>query len=190
MSRRCGAKTRKGGECRLVAGLGTDHAGAGACRFHTGSTPDGRRAGARELARQHAVVMGLPVDTDPIDALRECIARTKGEILYADREIGALKSAMETTDFGQRLHPWVRVRQDAIDRLSKYAKLALDAGVDAKYVEVMERQADQVVAVVRAVLAAAALTPDQEQRARDELYRRLLAAERPVLEAAAVEEPS
>jgi hypothetical protein len=34
----CGAKGRQGTPCRRPAGWGTDHAGFGTCKFHTGST--------------------------------------------------------------------------------------------------------------------------------------------------------
>jgi hypothetical protein len=37
--KRCGAKTRAGGRCKNAAGFGTDHVGAGRCKFHGGMAP-------------------------------------------------------------------------------------------------------------------------------------------------------
>ncbi|MBU0609035.1 MAG: hypothetical protein KKI08_14205 [Armatimonadetes bacterium] len=35
----CGAKNRSGNPCRQVAGMGTNHLGAGRCKYHGGATP-------------------------------------------------------------------------------------------------------------------------------------------------------
>lgn len=39
----CGAKTRSGAPCRLVAGHGTNHRGEGRCKFHGGASAGGVR---------------------------------------------------------------------------------------------------------------------------------------------------
>jgi hypothetical protein len=44
---KCGAETRSGGNCGRPKGWGTDHVGFGNCKLHAGSTPNGRKHGAR-----------------------------------------------------------------------------------------------------------------------------------------------
>jgi hypothetical protein len=46
----CGASNRDGSVCKHQAGWGTDHAGFGKCKQHTGSTPGGVKAAAKERA--------------------------------------------------------------------------------------------------------------------------------------------
>lgn len=44
---KCPGTTRSGAPCGKVAGYGTDHLGFGPCKFHGGSTINGRKNGAR-----------------------------------------------------------------------------------------------------------------------------------------------
>lgn len=50
-------------------------------------------------------------------------------------------------------HPFVEEYHRALDRRAKFAKLAIDAGVEERRVEIEEEKGRQVAAVIRAVLA-------------------------------------
>lgn len=51
-----------------------------------------------------------------------------------------------------RLHPFVEEYQEALDRRAKFAKLALDAGVAERRVQIAEDQAELVADAVRAAV--------------------------------------
>lgn len=176
---RCGAKTRKGTPCKLPAGHGTNHAGIGRCRRHGGASPQAELSGVIQLARREAVVMGRPLDIDPHEAILECIRISAGEVQYASERIAELEeadavgaivttherplkyekgeeSATETVTeifHGQpAAHIWIEVRHQAMDRLAKYSKTALDAGVDERRVRIAEAQAMMLAAAIRGIL--------------------------------------
>lgn len=52
-----------------------------------------------------------------------------------------------------QVHPYVTEYQQALDRRAKYAKLAIDAGVEERRVEIEQEKGRQVAAVIQAVLA-------------------------------------
>jgi hypothetical protein len=72
---KCGAKKRSGGTCSQPAGYGTDHVGTGRCKFHGGSTPNGKKAAQREGAEIEAqrMVRLAGVDQDPLEHLLESL---------------------------------------------------------------------------------------------------------------------
>lgn len=83
----CGAQRPnqpKGTTCRRVAGHGTDHLGIGRCSRHGGNTPT-HVANAREIQTRAACKrLGVPIDTEPGQALLEEVAMAKGaEAFYA-----------------------------------------------------------------------------------------------------------
>lgn len=76
---KCGAKTRSGGRCRLVAGWGTDHVGEGRCKLHGGASLKGpdhpRWKHGRYSKVQHESLRELLAkmedDPDPLDTKPE-----------------------------------------------------------------------------------------------------------------------
>lgn len=75
----CGATKRDGTPCAQPAGFGTGHVGAGSCKFHTGSTPNGEAHGRQLLAERDAARsladLGYEPVTDPLDALADLAAK-------------------------------------------------------------------------------------------------------------------
>lgn len=188
----CGGTTRAGGSCTKPAGWGTEHPGFGACKLHGGGTPNaGLSAG-----RKAAVIMGAPIDIDPHEALIYCVQQTAGEVFYATRKIASLNEEeelqrptvitdrvgskdgyTETKELALDLHIWIRVRQEAMDRLARYSKMALDAGVDERRVAIAENAASVLAPILQLVFEDLKLTKDQLKRAPSILERRLLAIE-------------
>lgn len=175
----CRGLTSSGGHCTKSAGWGTNHVGAGRCRLHGGNAPSTEMAGQLILARREYQVMGIPIDISPIEALLECIRIAAGEVAYASNEISRLapdeaviplvsvlerpmkgeygaemfEVAKETkTDNQPQLHIWIRVRQQAMDRLVAYSATAIKAGVDIALVKIAEQTAQLVATAIAGIL--------------------------------------
>jgi hypothetical protein len=87
----CGAKTRNGTSCRAWAGMGTDHPGIGACRFHAGATPaHGKHAIALE-AKRRMIQLGTPIeDITAPKALMGLLKTSAGTVKWVRDEIAEL----------------------------------------------------------------------------------------------------
>jgi hypothetical protein len=150
---------------------------------------------ALEAARLEQVVMGVAIDIHPMDALLMTVRISAGEVAYATRKIAELtqeeevvRPEIETTREGgsdfdgathelqkqaEELNLWVRVRQQGMDRLAKFSKMALDAGAEERRVRVAEQAGEGLALAIRAILEGLQLNPDQERRA-PELVREAL----------------
>lgn len=176
----CGAKTRSGGTCQKTAGWGTSHPGAGNCRLHGGATTNGELHGNLELAKREAAVMGQSLPLDPSDALLQCIQIAAGEVQYASLRISQLdedQAVVEqrtvktrplsegkdgedpnviveevTTSTTAELHIWIRVRQQAMDRLVNYSSVAIKAGLEERRVKIAEQTGQLIAQAVRGIL--------------------------------------
>lgn len=188
----CGANTKRGGHCGRPAGWGTSHIGVGQCKLHGGSTPNANKNAAVRIAQS----LGEPLDIQPHDALLSCVQITAGEVAYCTMRITELKtddyvghpeSFVEETgpDGGKsiaRQHPvelniWIRARQDSMDRLARYAKMALDAGVEERRVRLAENMAMQLAPVLEAIFKELNLTDRQRKVAPAILERNLMTLE-------------
>lgn len=201
MAELCGAKKRQGeGTCGRPAGWGTNHLGVGPCKLHGGNTRAHNRAAAPAVARQ----LGAEVDMEPIDALLWCVRLAAGEVRVftelvaelaesdwkgaplstVDRPLkdeggaeSASQRAVEVREGSAELHIWIKARQAAMDRLAKFTKMALDAGVAERQIELAERWAEGLAALLGGVLDDLELTAAQRKRAPEVVRRRLAALE-------------
>lgn len=171
----CGARTRLGHPCTRPAGWGTQHVGVGRCKMHGGASPHAEVNGQVQLARREYAVMGIPLNVQPHEALLECIRIAAGEVAYAsDRIAGLLPEEAVGPTISTRplkwekgaespearvheegppaLHIWIQVRHQALDRLAQYSATALKAGIEARLVDIAERQGEALVEVIRGVL--------------------------------------
>lgn len=182
----------------MRAGAGTAHLGVGQCKHHGGSTESGNK----HAAKQMAVVMGAEVDIEPHEALMLCVRIAAGEVAYCTRKIAELtheeatghpvtRTVSEFTgDDGQvyeteqtkhapiELNIWIRVRQEALDRLAKFAKMALDAGVEERKVRMAEQWGERLARLLAGILEDLNLTPKQKKIAPDVIQGHLLSMER------------
>jgi hypothetical protein len=187
----CGAVKRQAvGRCMKRRGWGTEHVGYGRCKLHGGNSPAGAKAALtermnEELATVTRTVMGTAIDVDPMDALVWCVRITAGEVAYAtykveqltpqdeivtpvqtlDREGGRI--TQEVTTFPEELNLWIKIRQSSVDRLARFSKMAIDAGVAKRQLELAEEAGDALAASLRLVLDGLALSPEQERLAPD-----------------------
>lgn len=179
----CGAsRTKAGGApCQKSAGWGTPTPGFGPCRLHGGMWASHRQAAATAMARAHVASLVGPVDLEPHEALQLAIALTAAEVNYFSLRIAELGAddiagqarvsttrraaagdaegegdagdVVEVRQLPPALHIWVKARADAIDRLARFSKMALDADVDERRVRVQEVQLDRLAGLVNSVMA-------------------------------------
>lgn len=147
-----------------------------------------------EVAR---MVMGPAVDIEPMDALLLCVRIAAGEVAYTTWKISCLEeeeatwqseSVIEREAHGgekaesytetQRsnsamLNIWITARSGATDRLARYSKMALDAGIAERQLQLAETAGDNLAIGIRGVLDGLGLTAEQEQKA-PELVRTML----------------
>lgn len=158
---------------------------------HSGSTPNGILAAARD----EATVMGVAIDVEPHEALLTCVRIAAGEVAYCsqkvqelapDEAIGRLielkseptvaltdagiaetgeMGISEIKDKGPELHVWIRIRQGALDRLARFSKMAIDAGVEERRVALAERWGEDLAGVLRTILDGLQLNAKQRERA-------------------------
>jgi hypothetical protein len=183
---------RRGDPCQQRKGAGTDHVGIGPCKWHTGNSPNARRHAERVRAEQALASLGVPIQTDPQQALLEQVWEAYGNVAFlreAVRQLqlpGAIAQAAAdaaasgepaTTAPGDaeavrvygpdhlgdaRPHVLVEMYGEERDRLAKVCKLAIDAGIAQRHLDLVERMADPIVAVVMAALEG--LPPEERDR--------------------------
>jgi hypothetical protein len=145
--------------------------GALVCRMHGGSSPQAkakakqRRAvgeAVREVAR-----LGGAIDVQPLDALvglvREAAANVQVYRMVVGRLIpdidrdGIVLPAIEGeyVTIPERENVLVKIYDAERDRLARYSKLCLDAGVDERRVRIAEAQGQALARVVDAAVTAA-----------------------------------
>ena len=147
----CGAKKRKGGTCTQKAGWGTDHVGYGRCKNHGGSTPPGARAGAKAAALAYAQTHYGTVDVHAEDSLLMCVRDTAGAVAFFKAQTAELDENDLLKD--GKLHPWAQYQREATADLARYCKMALDAGVAARQVQLAERMGRLLAAAMERALS-------------------------------------
>ncbi len=174
---KCGAKLKHtDGFCTKDAGWGTDHVGAGSCRLHGGMTPVGIKSAARVQLSQLA---GREMyNVRPMDALLMCVNIAAMEVRVFSEKIDELdpeeilERPSEQVVAGkdperfwikkqQELNIWIRAREKAMDRLVRYSKAALDAGVEERQVQLAERMGNLMADTVQRIIDDLDLTPQQ-----------------------------
>ncbi len=172
--------------------------GAEVCTSHGAAAPQVRKAAGRRVVRDAALAeaarLGGSLDIDPLDALlgqvREAAANV--EVLRAAiadlgvdvaRE-GAIAIPEQVIEFEKggthvpaKVHVLVSLYSEERDRLVKYAKLCLDAGVDERRVTVAEQDAARLGRAFAGALddVAELLSPEAREGLRAALGTRLRA---------------
>ena len=198
-ARHCGAETNRvwngGTPCRQAKGWHTDHPGTGNCRFHGGMSPNGKKYAATQAAERALERLGIPVETNPEQALLEVVWEAAGNVAFLRAQCSALglDLTLRVSEVAQRASSVsledgegaeiaeatghaITVREDVraivklygewTDRLAKYAKAAVDAGIAKRQVELAEATADAIVGVINAVFDELALDDVQRERGR------------------------
>ncbi len=213
----CGGTTRQqskynpaGAPCERPAGWGTEHPGIGRCKFHGGATKNAAKQAALTEAVNYVLdIMGPAIDVDPMEALIWCVRIAAGEVAYATRKISELEEdevldrpeeETNRTGYGPKsesfrevkqssvtLHIWIQARHSALDRLARYSKMALDAGIAERQVKLAETAGDEIAQSIRSILDNLLLTPEQERRAPEIVREAMEKLERTASPQAAIE---
>lgn len=150
------------------------------CRYHGGRAPQVRAAAARRLALEgvtrEAARLGLVLDVDPLDALVESVHEAAANVAVLRLQLAELRVQVskdgaiavpdpESGGFEARVHILVGLYNDERDRMVRYAKLCLDAGVDERRVRLAEAQGQLLARVVQAAVDACDPTPEERAAA-------------------------
>lgn len=160
---KCGANRKQGrGPCTQRAGWGTPHLGLGPCKLHGGCAPGVVQKYEREAAMADMRFMGVPIDVEPTDALLMAVRTAAGHLAYLTAKVSTVADddVLESPNGrDQSLHVWGRLQQDAVDRLARVSKMALDAGVAERWVSLAQRAGEQIVGALEAAMRDVKLPP-------------------------------
>lgn len=159
----CGAKKRKGGKCTLAPGWGTNHPGIGKCRLHGGSVPNHVKAAASE---EYRMLLGKPIEIDPLDALMMCIKIAAGEAKWLGDRMAELdeKDWIENTIAGKQFHLYAKERRARVADLARYSSMAINLGIAERAVKLMEIYGETLARLIQGILGD--LDLNEEQRAK------------------------
>lgn len=151
----CGARTKSGTPCKRQRGWGTDHKGYGQCRRHGGNTPDGIKGAARERMEAEGGNMAMGRRVEPIDALLHVVYATAGRVEWLGRQVAAIEAGDMLVDSprGMELAAYAKFHGLELDRLARVSKMALDAGVAERRVQMAERTGALIGAAFEDALA-------------------------------------
>jgi len=168
--------------CKNAPGFKTNHPGIGRCAFHGGATPTHERAATKELARRECTRLGIPIETDPGEALLDAVAECAGNVAVyrelvqqlpvhpepdeyiADERGGGRWRQGDPGIYGRTYHvsgvptgeakPHVLVAlyNSERARLVEVAAAALRAGVEDRRIRIAEHQAHMLSEVIRGAL--------------------------------------
>lgn len=162
----------RGTSCFRAAGQGTWHVGYGHCVAHGGAKRLGRAEGAWLMAHQFA----QEYKCSPWEGLLKAVRIAAGKVMYTEWVLSQATDDLELEgrfgqdDSGILVHPdtgaplgagqlrnlswWVIKNELWVDRLAKYSKAAIDAGVAERLVEIERTHAEHVAQVLNGVLSA------------------------------------
>lgn len=190
----CGAKLGNGKICRRPAGWGVAGMDRGPCKMHGGNFPDVQAHAARKEAWEG---YGAWADIDAAEAILLCIRIAAGEVFFFDNMVKQLEEEdiVETevtrtrgfnslgdidetrTSNKASLHVYIRARQDAMDRLMRYSKTAIELQLDERRVRAAEQWGLLLGQLIKAVLGDLQLTAAQQEAAPHIVRKRLLELE-------------
>lgn len=153
-----------------------------------------RKEFKRWLSRVDDRFMGSPKDIDPHEALLYAVRSAAGEVAYCDAQISRLyddelferplrethvrlpsgnMELVEEKRDPEVISRWVDLRDTAVDRMARFAKMAIDAGIDERRVAVAEKVADVLAPLLANLAEDLDLTPKQRARLPEVLGSRL-----------------
>jgi hypothetical protein len=165
---KCGAnRTGRNGTCQLPAGQGTEHVGFGHCKFHGGTTPSGK---AHAVKQMYAKQLGIttPLEMSPDAALLAMVHSAAGAVEWLRLKIAEAgeDELLDKDEWGElRPSVWYKLWASERDRLARISKMALDAGVAERQVQIAEQQASLMAAAIRQILDRLELSDDQASSA-------------------------
>ena len=117
MNPKCGAKTKAGTPCKLTAGHGTDHVGAGKCKLHGGASdgaPEGNQNAVKHGAYSAIIRERLSPDEQEVFDRIPTTSDLEGEL-----RINRFKLLRLLEDVEQNFQMGFTVRKIEADELTK-----------------------------------------------------------------------
>lgn len=168
----CGAKKKNGELCRKFAGEGTNHPGVGRCKYHLGNTKGHQKNAVKVEVQRRLLEIGDPIEMNPINALLWTVNLSAGHLEFIRRELAGYDQA---DSFDRQV--LLRVYNDERDRLSRTAKLAVDAGVAERAVKLAETYGEMLAELISGILDDLALNKRQRAEVPAVVKRHLLAVD-------------
>lgn len=168
----CGHERPDGGTCQRTAGRRTWHPNRGHCGRHGGLTQ--WRWKSKGLSEVHELAREMNIS--PWQGLLLAVRRSAGEAAWYDSKIAETTNDDDLRPGGAS-YDWLLGSRQALDKLARYSKMAVDAGVAERMVQQMELEGQTIALVLLRTLSALGLTGEQEEAARAILRRELLAIE-------------
>jgi hypothetical protein len=160
--------------CTRWAGEGTVHPGLGRCRQHEGLKE--RAAGAWMMA--HVIARAL--DISPWEALLLAVRRAAAWSAFYESKLAAVQEGDDDAlRPGGEAYDWVQAAERVNDKMARYAKMAVDAGVAAAMVAQARNEGETIARVLNAALGVAQLSIEQEAAIRAALRQALLDLDSP-----------
>lgn len=193
---KCNAALRSRGKlCGQPAGWGTDHPGIGRCKKHGGASPSYLGEVQRLAATRAVATYGLPVETNPHEALLQELMRTQGHVDWLRIQVGQLDvdtvagpvGSEGTNDVGVHFHPryepdvMLRLYHTERKHLIAVAKACAEAGIEERRIRIAEEQGKLIATAITNVLKRLGVDmtdPEVPKVVRSELE--LLSAGEPV----------
>lgn len=180
----CGARKKNGDPCGLPAGYGTEHRGYGPCKHHMGNTPSivaiANKAKHQDTLAEAVKVYGLPVDTDPHQALADELHRTAGHVAWLQLQVAELDRERLTGPVGggpesyPRYEPNVLITMYQTERahLVRVAKTCIEAGIEERRVRMIEQRGQLLAGLIGNILADLGVSkhPDAPRVVRSRLH--------------------
>jgi hypothetical protein len=173
VERYCGAKAKRGGTCKKPAGWGTPHPGQSVCRLHGGMLPHIVKKCAEEKGREMARAWGIELDIDPFEGILASVRMAYGAV-------AAFKARLK--DDSKPDSPEVIAWMAAQKHAAQIAKMAIDAGIAERQVQIAERMAEQIAMAYEDALADEDLSPEQVSRIAAKFSAGLMRLEGEVIE--------
>lgn len=126
--------------------------------------------------------MAQIVDITPWEALLLAVKRAAAWVAFYESKVAEATDDDDLRPGGDR-HDWVVALERVNDKLARYSKMAVDAGVAQMLVMRARTEGETIARVLNAALGEAGLSEEQETRLRGALRRALLEVEElPALE--------
>lgn len=180
---KCGAQKRQGepgDTCTLTAGFGTDHVGAGRCKFHGGNTPTQRQAAVTEQLEAQARATLARLDVTPVDNPFTALSRLAGQAVAWQEALSEHVNRLERFRYEggtgtEQLRAEIALYERAMDRCGQILGTIAKLNIDERMAKITERQAERVIDAIDAVLEHLGLSGDQATEARQIAARHLRA---------------
>jgi hypothetical protein len=179
----CGATNRRGTPCTRLAGWGTTHSGFGNCKYHAGSTTNGRKHAARQSIALEAVKLGISVEMEPDDLMLNTVYLAAGALAFATHRASMIEEGQYDTEEARIAQARLA---DAMDRSARIAKAAMDAGISDRRIRLAQRWGESIAGVIEDAMREMAefFPPDVRTRFAQRIQAGMARLERGEIEAA------